>query len=144
QDPGLLEYVGNNLLRMRVFPIPAHGDQKVTLSYTSVAAREGSVVEYIYPLKTDGKATSTLETFSITAVIKSQHGVQNVYSPTHAITLRRTNDQEVSVNFDRNQGLLDKDFQLFYQIGAKDVGLTTLTHRPVSGENGYFLMLVTP
>src|ERR1700674_3848893 len=33
QDPGLLEYIGTNLLRMRVFPIPPNGDQKVALSY---------------------------------------------------------------------------------------------------------------
>src|SRR5438105_4267069 len=36
-DPGLLEYVGNNLLQMKVFPIPANGDQKVSISYTAVA-----------------------------------------------------------------------------------------------------------
>ena len=64
QDPGLLEYIGNNLLRLRVFPVPPNGDQKVALSFTSVAAKDGKLVEYIYPLKTDGKATSTLEEFS--------------------------------------------------------------------------------
>src|SRR5204863_8970089 len=80
QDPGLLEYIGTNLLRMRVFPIPAHGDQKVALSYTAVTQREKGLVEYIYPLKTDGRATATLEEFSIEADVQSQHGVQNVYS----------------------------------------------------------------
>src|SRR5207248_5140734 len=80
QDPGLLEYIGTNLLRMRVFPIPPNGDQKVTLSYTSVANREGGMIEYVYPLKTDGKATQTLEELSVSADISSQHGVQNVYS----------------------------------------------------------------
>src|SRR5438105_5935789 len=94
QDPGLLEYLGNNLLRMRVFPVPAHGDQQVALSYTSVAPREQNLVEYIYPLKTDGKSASTLEDFAITATIKSQQAILNVYSPTHAITLKRSNDKE--------------------------------------------------
>src|SRR5262249_26305394 len=41
-------------------------------------------------------------------------------------------------------GLLDKDFQLFYAISDKDVGLTALTHRPISAENGYFLFLISP
>ena len=35
QDPGLLEYLGNNLLRLRVFPVPAKGDQKVAVSFTA-------------------------------------------------------------------------------------------------------------
>ncbi len=75
QDPGLLEYMGNNLLRMRVFPIPPKSDQKVAMSYTSVASQDAGLVEYVYPLKTDGKATSTLEDFSIQATIKSQHPI---------------------------------------------------------------------
>jgi len=144
QDPGLLEYIGSDLLQMKVFPIGPRSDQKVTLSYTSVSGRTGDLVEYVYPLKTDGKATATLETFSIEATIKSQHAVQNVYSPTHAISLKRQNDKQVSVVFDRSQGLLDKDFQLFYQLGDKDVGLTALTHRPVAADPGYFMALITP
>ncbi len=144
QDPGLLEYLGNNLAQLKVFPIPAHGDEKVALSFQSIAANENGVVEYVYPLKTDGKAAATLEDFSITATIKSQNGVANVYSPTHAISLKRTNDNEVIVDFDKNQALLDKDFQLFYSTGDKDVGLTMLTHRPIAAEDGYFTMLLTP
>jgi Ca-activated chloride channel family protein len=143
-DPGLLEYMGNNLLRMRVFPILPKSDQKVALSYTAVAAQDAGLVEYIYPLKTDGKATSTLEDFSVQATIKSQHPIQNVYSPTHAIALQRSSDREVTVKFERNQGLLDKDFQLFYATGEKDIGFTTLTHRPISSEKGYFLILISP
>jgi Ca-activated chloride channel family protein len=144
QDPGLLEYIGTDLLQMKVFPIAPHSDQKVSLSYTSVSGRTAELVEYVYPLKTDGKATATLESFGIEAVIKSQHAVQNVYSPTHAIAIKRQGDKQVSVTFERNQGLLDKDFQLFYQLGDKDVGLTALMHRPISSEAGYFMALVTP
>jgi Ca-activated chloride channel family protein len=144
QDPGLLEYLGNSLIRLRVFPVPPHGDQKVKISYKFVAPKDGGVVEYVYPLKTDGKATRTLEEFSVNLVIKSRHAVQNVYSPTHAITTTRKGEKEVHVAFERNQALLDKDFQVFYGSGDKDVGLTPLLYKPVTAEDGYFMFLVSP
>src|SRR5262245_13603754 len=144
QDPGLLEYLGNNLFQVRVFPIAPKSDQKVALRYTSVANNQAGLVEYIYPLKTDGKATRTLDEFSLKATIKSQHAVQNVYSPTHAVNVKRKNDREVTIDFERNQALLDKDFQMFYAVGDKEVGLTVVAHRPLSKENGYFLLLLAP
>lgn len=144
QDPGLLEYMGNSLMKLRVFPIPPKGDQKVKISYKFVAPKDGSVVEYVYPLKTDGKATRTLEEFSVSLNIKSKNAVQNVYSPTHAITTVRKSDKEVNVTFERNQALLDKDFQLFYGFGDKDIGLTPLVYKPITAEDGYFMFLVSP
>ncbi len=168
RDPGLLEYVGNNLLRLRVFPIPPHGDQKVSLSFTCVNATEGGLTEYVYPLHTEGKASRTLEKFTLDATITSQHAVQNVYSPTHAVKVTRTTDHTARVRFEAPGGTLDKDLQLFYalggqdmgltvlthrlgdrrhithHLGGQDVGLTVLTHRPVKAEDGWFLMLVSP
>jgi Ca-activated chloride channel family protein len=143
-DPGLLEYIGSDMLRMRVFPIAPHSDQRVALSFTAVAHKEGDLVEYLYPLKTDGKATKTLEGFSVQATVKSQHPITNVYSPTHSVSVKRINDKEVDVQFDKNQAQLDKDFQLYYSTSDKDVGITTITHRPVSTEPGYFSLLISP
>lgn len=144
QDPGLLEYLGNGLLRMRVFPVPARGDQKVKLSFKSVAVKDNAVVEYVYPLKTDGRSTTTLEEFSVKIAIKSQTPIQNIYSPTHAITTIKKNDREATVEFERNQAVLDKDFQLFYGSGAGDIGLTPLLYKPITAEDGYFMFLVSP
>jgi Ca-activated chloride channel family protein len=143
-DPGLLEYMGNDLLRVKVFPVPAHGDQKIKLSYTSIANNDNGLIEYIYPLKTNGKATKTLEKFALDINVKSQHAVQNIYSPTHYISMTRPSDREANVHFEKDQGLLDKDFQLFYTTGKKDVGLTALTHRPNSEGHGYFMLLASP
>jgi Ca-activated chloride channel family protein len=147
QDPGLLEYMDGRLFRLRAFPVPAHSDQKVALTYRSVAPREGNLVEYVYPLKTNGRATSTLEKFAITVTLKDKNVIPNIYSPTHAISVARPNDKEARITFERDQGLLDKDFQLFYTVsdkGGSDVGLTALMHRPVRDQNGYFMLLVSP
>jgi Ca-activated chloride channel family protein len=144
EDPGLLEYLGQDLLRIQVFPVPAKGDQTVEVAYTSVATKDHDLVEYTYPLKTDGKATSTLEEFSLKLTLKSQHPIINIYSPTHAITVTRPGDTEAVVSFEKQQALLDRDFTLYYALGGPAVGLTALTHRPVTGEDGYFLLLVSP
>src|SRR5438876_276585 len=143
-DPGLLEYMGNNLLKLRVFPVPPKGDQKIAISYTSIADSDNGLVEYVYPLRTDARAPSTLEKFSLKVILKSQHALQSIYSPSHAITMTRPNDKEAVVGFEKDQAVLDKDFQLFYTSSAKDVGLTALTHRPTASQNGYFLMPIAP
>jgi Ca-activated chloride channel family protein len=144
QDPGLLEYIGNDLLSMKVFPVPAKGDQKVELSFTSVAKKDNEIVEYVYPLKTDGKSTNTLEEFSMNITLKSQHPIINIYSPTHAIGVTRANDKQATVTFEKQQAILDKDFTFYYTTGGKDVGLTVLQHRPISTEDGFVMMLISP
>jgi Ca-activated chloride channel family protein len=144
KDPGLLEYMNNSLIKVRVFPVPAKGDQRIALSYTSVANSDNGLIEYMYPMKTDGKAAQTLEKFSINVTLKSQHSLTNIYSPSHGITIQRPNDKEATIGFEKNEAILDKDFQLFYQAGNKDVGLTALTHRPIADHPGYFMMLLSP
>jgi Ca-activated chloride channel family protein len=144
QDPGILEYLGNSMMRMKIFPVPPKGDQKVRISYKAIAGKDGKLVEYVYPLKTDGKGTRTLEDFSVKINIKSQHAIHNVYSPTHSITTTRKGEREMAIEFQRDQAMLDKDFQLFYGFGDKDIGLTPIMYKPIANEDGYFMFLVTP
>ncbi len=143
-DPAILEYIGNDLLRMKVFPIPAHSTQKVKLRFTHVAPKDAGAVEYIYPMKTDGRANRTLDEVFVRVTLKSQSPIQSVYSPTHAIAINRKSDREVIVDFEKNQALLDKDFQLFYATSAKPIGITPLLYRPISSEDGYFMFLISP
>lgn len=144
QDPGLLEYLGNDLMRLRIFPVPPKGDQKVKVTFTSIGPQDSDVVEYTFPIKTDGKMTRALEEFSVKVSIKSQHPIANVYSPTHAVTVNRKGEREVAVEFEKSQAILDKDFQLFYGVGKQEIGLTPLLFKPVTKEDGYFMLLVSP
>jgi Ca-activated chloride channel family protein len=144
RDPGLLEYMNQRLIKLRVFPVLPKEDQKISLTYTSVNTNDNGLIEYSFPMKTDGKSAETLEKFTIDLRLKSQYPITNPYSPSHAITITRPNEKEAIIGFEKNQAVLDRDFQLFYQAVPKDIGLTALTHRPIADRPGYFMMLLSP
>ena len=144
QDPGLLEYMENNLLRMRVFPVPARGNQRVSVSYTSVVPKEGDLMEFVFPLKGEMRSNQFAQDFSLSGTIKSQHGIANTYSPTHDINTQRKSDKEVSLSLNKAGLMGDKDFQLFYSFSDKAVGMSMLTHRPIASEEGYFSLMINP
>src|SRR5437773_1183901 len=50
RDPGLLEYAGKDLFQASIFPIPAHSDKKLELTYTQVVQAQSETVAYRYPL----------------------------------------------------------------------------------------------
>jgi Ca-activated chloride channel family protein len=144
KNPALLDYIGSDLLSLKIFPIPANGDQKIEVSFTAVAKRQHEVVEYVYPLKSDRAAASTLEEFRLTVNLKSQQPIASIYSPTHEVAVKQANDHQASVQFEEVGASLDRDFQLFYTTSGQDIGVTALQHRPISAEDGYVMLLVSP
>ncbi|MCS6977325.1 MAG: VIT and VWA domain-containing protein [Gemmatales bacterium] len=143
-DPGLLEYIGQDVLQLRVFPVPPNGEQKIELSYTSIAKKDHDTAEYIYPLRMDARSTTTLEDFVLQLTLKSQQPIANIYSPSHPISINRTSDHAAVVGFEKGRAALDRDFQLFWTTGGQDVGVTILPHKPTTTEDGYVLLLLSP
>lgn len=142
-DPGLLEYIGTDLLQMSVFPVPPHGDQEVEVSFTSLVNKLEDSVEYLYPLRAQSNAVRIQGEFSFEMELKASRPIHNIYSPTHPISFIRKNDRQATINFDKSLVALDRDLQLFYTTGKDDIGLTMLQHKPGSGD-GYALLLLAP
>ena len=144
RDPGLIEWAGHSLFQARIFPVPANGDQKIEVAWTQVMPYEDGVYRYLYPLKTTERAARTLEDFTIQATLTSKTPIRNIYSPTHKIYARKTDDHNAVVGFEEEGALLQKDFELLYSVSQKDIGLNLLTYRPSKGEAGYFLLMAAP
>ena len=143
RDPGLIEYMGGNLFKARVFPIPARGEQRVEIQFTSVLSYEAGVYRYLYPMKTSGQSASTMRDFTVTAKIDSAIPLQTIYSPTHEVDIARRDDHHATAGFEKNRADLGKDFLLYFTVSPEDVGLSLLTYRPAH-QDGYFMMMITP
>ncbi len=144
KDPGLLEYMDGNLLRLRIFPVPARGTQKVELEYTQLVPMDDGLGEYVFPLRIGSQASKTLEDFTVAVRIRSDVPIKTVYSPTHEVGVSRPSDREAVAGMETKGALLDRDFQLFYTVGQKDFGLSLMTYRPDPKQPGLFLMLLAP
>lgn len=144
RDPGLLEYAGKDLFQASVFPIPAHSDKKLELTYTQVLRAESGTVSYRYPLGT-GHNLTTIGTISGSVEIEGREPIRNLYSPSHAIDISRPRNDErrVRLTFESAAGRDPQDFQLFYTPASNDFGLSLLTHRE-PGKDGYFLLMISP
>jgi len=143
KDPGLLEYMGSNLFKARVFPIPPRGVQEVEMRYSEVVKKDSGICSYVYPLKTDERASRTLEDFTVAVKLQSKEPIKAIYSHTHKIDLVRRNDHEATAGFEAMGQSLDKDFRLFWTVSDKDFGVNLLTRRE-KGADGFFMLMVSP
>jgi Ca-activated chloride channel family protein len=140
RDPGLLEYAGKDLFQASIFPIPPHSDKKLELTYSQVLRAESGTVAYRYPLGT-GRQTTQIGSVSGRIELDSKEPLRNIYSPTHAVEVKRNGDRRSVVTFE--SGNEPQDFQLFYGLSREDFGVTLLTHRE-PGKDGYYLLMISP
>jgi len=142
RDPGLLEYMGRNLFRARVFPIPANGEKRVQISYTEVLKSDGGLVKYLYPLNTERFSRDPLDDVSISVRVESEVPIVNVYSPSHKVSVRKDGSGRALVGYEDKRVRPDKDFLVYYSLSKDDVGLSFMNWEGQDG--GYFMLLASP
>lgn len=143
RDPALLEYVGRDTFQARVFPIPAGGSRRIELEYAELLTPEGGVYRYRYPLNTERFSYRPLAEVRIEVELAGPVPLGAVYSPSHKVTVLRPEPTRATVSYSQADVLPDRDFFLYYSFAEEAVGMTLLTYA-LKGEDGWFLLLVTP
>jgi Ca-activated chloride channel family protein len=143
RDPALLEYIGRNAFRARVYPIAAHGEKRIQLAYSQILPADRGLVHYVYPLNTERFSSRPLEEVVITIDVQSQVPIKAIYSPSHDVAIERTGETAALVSFEANDVRPDKDFELYYSVAEEDIGLNLLSYKE-RDEDGFFLLLVAP
>lgn len=145
RDPALLEYVGRDTVRARIFPIPPGGERRIELEYTQVLPMENGLMYYRYPLDTERFSTRPLEQLSIYVEIRSPADLRAIYSPSHQeeVVITRKGNREATISYEAGQILPNRDFELYTSTGMEDIGANLLSYKP-SAEDGFFLLMLSP
>ena len=167
RDPALLEWVGHRVFQARIFPFQPEGERTLSLSYAQVLPTEGEYRVFKYlngqgstvglpinrpvmepavdaVLRNHGTyQVSRATRFVVEGSITEDHPIRAIYSPTHQLGLDQEDNEHAE--FSAEGSLHRKEgFVLYYSTGReRGIGMSLLTHRP-AGEDGYFLLTITP
>lgn len=143
KDPALLEYADRDLFKLRIFPIPGHGQKRVTFSYTQVLKSDSGLIGYNFPLNTIRFSARPLKNVSVKVELESTQPLKSIYSPSHKVDVRRHGDDRATIGFETADAKCDSDFELFYKADTDELGANLMTYK-TGDDDGYFLMLLSP
>ena len=149
RDPALMEYAGQGLFRVRIFPIEPRSDKRVTLKYTQVLKRDQKMVDYVYPLNTEKFSSLPIESLSLKVELEAGQPLGKIYSPTHEVEITRRVERKAVVGFEGKDVRPDTDFQLFFTTQTDAMGLSLLAYNQPSlsgsdNDGGFAMLLLTP
>lgn len=144
KDPALLEYTDQQMMKVRIFPIEPNSDTRVKLSYSELLLKEDNTFNYNYTLGTSDQTANTIGQFTFLADIKSATKIKNVYCPTIEIDVVRKNKSHTVLSLEKSSFKAASDIQLYFSTDPNPVGMSALTHRSETNENGFFLLDLSP
>jgi len=138
RDPALVEFVGYNLIRSSVFPVEAHGKQKIRLTYEHLLEVDGSRVDYILP------RTESLQyavPWKVTANIRAKRPISTVYSASHKLDIERISSKQMTVKIAMDAEREPGAFRLSYLLEDNGVTASMFAYPEKKVGGGYFLLL---
>jgi Ca-activated chloride channel homolog len=144
RDPALLEWMGTGLFKTSVFPVPAGASRTVLLRYSQLCRKQEGLTDFLFPLSTAKYTSEAVEKVNIRVSIDSQDEIKNVYSPTHAVEIKRPDEKHATVVYSSKNEVPSCDFRLFFDVGKGRLGARLLSYRPEKEKEGFFLLLASP
>ena len=141
RDPGLLEWSGGNIFKARVFPIEAHSEKRIKITYTQVLPLKGTGYCYSYALQSELLKQHPLRELAIDVKLNSVSLLKNVTSPTHPVRVQQA-AHSARVEFTAQEYTPTRDFEVAIELRGQQSELTLIPHR--RGNDGYFMALLTP
>ncbi|MFO7899808.1 MAG: VIT and VWA domain-containing protein, partial [Planctomycetota bacterium] len=143
KDPGLLEWVGSQMLKCRVYPMEPRKETKVELSYTHMLRKDAGLIRLDYPLRSAKPNAGVVDQLVVKVDIETTKPLKTLYCPTHDVDVKRDGDHKARLSFEGKSIDPKRDVQVVFSRSADDIDLSVLSHDP-RAEDGYFLMMVTP
>ena len=158
-DPALLEYMGNNVFKLSVFPINPVGqtdcERKIEITYTELLPYDNNNISYKFLMKTVNMSSKPVQRASINIKLSTQNKILSLNSPTHptGLVIQQVTDKDYNMAYGEENATSEKDLLLLYNLENSNYALKNCTYTPngtnplpfdSQGDDSYYLLWVTP
>jgi len=127
RDPALLEWKRGGRFELRIFPIPAHGERRVSLAYTETLAPMRDGRRYVYPLPRSGDASTRVGRFEADVRVAGADLTAPVVAHGYEMRSNREGDA-MRMAFAQDQFLPTGDIVIDYALPNRDAELRAWTY----------------
>lgn len=160
-DPALLEYMGDNVFKLSVFPIDPVGykmsERRIEITYAELLPYTDEQVAYTFFMKTANLSSKPVQRASVSGTLQSQKKLVTVSSPSHTVgtqlAINRQDDLNYTFVYGYENSHSGNDLVLSFRFDESSFALNNLIYLPdekqpmffdEAGDDGYFLLWVTP
>jgi Ca-activated chloride channel family protein len=140
RDPALVEWMGHDLLRARIFPIQPGEVKRVLVRFRAVAEREGDALRVDWLGTRRSADSSGADAFVLRYADGGGEAFGEAYSPTHRLTVEGRNGGARTVRAEGGHGPITVLVPVRRGAAA---ALSLLAHAS-HGEDGYALVTLSP
>jgi hypothetical protein len=141
RDPALVELIGKNTYRARIFPIMPNSDLRVQLRMVQALPSDAEGVPYELPLREEGVAPDTYESFDVNVRVNADESIVRVINN---YGLPVTKDAAGSlVTLSGKNYRPEKDLRV-RQVRVEQRLHAALYAAPSGGRDGFFALALTP
>lgn len=137
RDPALVEWMGQGLLRARIFPIAPGEDKTVVVRFRAIAEREGDALRIDYRPPMRGSETAVRSTFELRYPARGEFG--RAFSPTHDLRA----DESRSLRAVRAEAVRSV-VSVFVPVRTRSSASVHLLAHAVAGEDGFAMFTIAP
>lgn len=142
RDPALVELMGNNTLRARIFPVEANADLKVEMRLIQVLPSHKGEAVYEFPLAPAKAGTGTLESLKINITLTPDSGFARL-SNNFNIPTKRDAKGVLRLRLERKNFRPTRDWRIALVHRPQTLRASFLAARS-NGSDGFFALALTP
>ena len=151
-DPALLEYLGDNLFRLKIVPINAQTEVRTEITYVEMLNYNFGVNNYKFLLNTLELSSKPLETVQFSLNAKSQAPYKYFSSPSHenssSTQLTKLSDYNYQLEFGDENFYPNSDLEVEFETIRDNVQFNVLTYSPTiqdsMGNENFYALWITP